>query len=328
MTNDDGSARYPGGYADYIVNHQRRPGIGTLAGWRGADGSQHGVGDPNPDQLQRYIDNGCFWQDELPPEARYFKHGNRDYLEYAARMGFIGAAKPIVIQLYSEVMQKFRLAARGHGAVTPPPEYRERIEHYFDPLPFWYPPFEGAALASGDFPLHALTQRPMIMYHAWDSQNAWQRQILGSNRLYLHPQTAARLGIVDDGWVWVTSHHGRIKCQVRLMAGVNPDTVWTWNAIGKRAGAWNLDPDAGEARKGFLLNHLIAETLPGGDHSNSDPVTGQAAWFDLRVRIEPAEANTPAHSEPQFAVLPVPPGLPPAPKRLQRGARFRRRAAS
>ena len=46
-------------------------------------------------------------------------------------------------------------------------------------------------------------------------------------------------------------------------------------------------------KKGFLLNHLIHELLPGkGDGlrwSNSDPVTGQAAWYDLRVNIEKAE---------------------------------------
>ena len=46
------------------------------------------------------------------------------------------------------------------------------------------------------------------------------------------------------------------------MEGVNADTVWTWNAIGKRAGAWGLDTDAPEATRGFLLNHLIAELLP------------------------------------------------------------------
>ncbi|MCK5750335.1 MAG: hypothetical protein KAH44_29225, partial [Oricola sp.] len=44
-----------------------------------------------------------------------------------------------------------------------------------------------------------------------------------------------------------------------------------------------------------LLNHLIHELLPpkgdGMRWSNSDPVTGQAAWFDLRVRIEKAEAE-------------------------------------
>ena len=33
------------------------------------------------------------------------------------------------------------------------------------------------------------------------------------------------------------------------MIGVNPDTVWTWNAIGKRSGAWNLDENAPEVLK-------------------------------------------------------------------------------
>src|SRR5438046_201712 len=45
------------------------------------------------------------------------------------------------------------------------------------------------------------------------------------------------------------------------MDGTNPDTVWTWNAIGKRSGAWSLDSSAPEARKGFLLNHLVGEKL-------------------------------------------------------------------
>ena len=38
--------------------------------------------------------------------------------------------------------------------------------------------------------------------------------------------------------------------------------------------------------------------------SNSDPVTGQAAWFDLRVRIEKAGADEPAEAWPQFDTLP------------------------
>ena len=76
------------------------------------------------------------------------------------------------------------------------------------------------------------------------------------------------------------------------MDALNPNTVWTWNAIGKRKGAWALDPKAPETKKGFLLNHLIHELLPpkgdGLRWSNSDPVTGQAAWYDLRVRVEKA----------------------------------------
>jgi hypothetical protein len=74
----------------------------------------------------------------------------------------------------------------------------------------------------------------------------------------------------------------------RHSEAVEPGTVWTWNAIGKQRGAWGLTPDANEARKGFLLNHLISDRLPG-DTSNSDPVTGQAGWYDVRVRVSPAE---------------------------------------
>ena len=42
FTNDDGSARYRD-YADYMVNHQRRPGVGPLAGFRG-NGTDTGRG--------------------------------------------------------------------------------------------------------------------------------------------------------------------------------------------------------------------------------------------------------------------------------------------
>lgn len=325
FANADGSPRYPGGYADYIVNHERRPGIGSLAGWRGIDGDKTGKGEPNIEQLERYVENGCFWRHELPRDQRYYKHANKGYLETAVRLGFLDKPEPVILQLYSEPLQKFRLAARGHGAVQPPDAMRPRIDAYFDPLPLWYEPFETAALGADvdGFPLHAVTQRPMPMYHSWGSQNAWLRQILTANRLYMNRDTARSLGLADDDWVWVTSHHGRITCQVKLMAGVQADTVWTWNAIGKRAGAWNLAPDAPEATRGFLLNHLIAELLPergGQRYANSDPVTGQAAWYDLRVRIEKAADAETGEAAPQFATLRAPPNLPPRPDILRYGA--------
>ncbi len=308
MTNEDGSPKYPGGYPDYMVNHERAPGIGPLAGWRGENGDQHGKGPVNPNQLDRYIENGCFWQHELEPNQLYFKHANKDYLDYAASVGWIGSADQIVLHVYSEHLQKFRLAARGHGAVVPPEEHRARVETYFDPLPIWYTPFEEAAVDTDSFPLHALTQRPMHMYHSWGSQNAWLRQITTANHLYVHPDTAAKAGVGDGDWIWVTSHHGKVRAQVKTMAGVNPDTVWTWNAIGKRRGAWNLDPDAPEAKRGFLLNHIISELLPerkdGYRYSNSDPVSGQAAWYDLRVRIEKCTAEHTVDTDPMFDPLP------------------------
>ncbi|GAA4855275.1 molybdopterin oxidoreductase family protein [Luteimonas vadosa] len=318
MVHADGSPAYRD-YADYILRHERTPGVGLLAGWRGQDGDQHGRGAPNPGQLQRYIENNGYWREEIPESARYFKMGNRDYLRWAHRFGFVPSEAPIVLQLYAEPLQKFRLAALGHGAHQPPDAHRERVATYFDPLPIWYPPFEQAETAAEAFPLHAVTQRPMFMYHAWGSQNAWLRQIAARNWLYLHPDAGARHGVGDGDWIDVASHHGTMRVQAKFARNVQPDTVWSWNAIGKRKGAWRLAKDAPEGEKGFLLNHLISDRLPRSAYANADPVTGQAAWFDLRVSIRVADVQAEG-SQPQFGTLPT--GDAPAGP-LRYGARMR-----
>jgi anaerobic selenocysteine-containing dehydrogenase len=323
MTNDDGSPKYPGGYTDYLVNHERKPGIGPLAGWRGENGESAGHGAPNTEQLQRYIDNQCFWRHELAPQERYFKFANKEYLQTSEKIGLIDAASPIVMQLYSEPLQRFRLAGEGKGPVPAPEAHRDRLTRYFDPLPIWYPPQEDEVGDAANYPLHAVTQRPMAMYHSWGSQNAWLRQIHGHNPLYLSEDTAREAGLEDGDWAAVTSRHGRITAPIKIMRGVNGRTIWTWNAVGKRSGAWNLDERAEESERGVLLNHLIDELLPergsGYRYASSDPVTGQAAWYDLRVRIGRVPRET-ARSEPRFASLRLP-GLPERPALSRYGAK-------
>ncbi|MEQ8297259.1 MAG: molybdopterin oxidoreductase family protein [Nitratireductor sp.] len=292
-------------YADYIVRHERRPGIGPLAGFRGTQGDRAGRGAINPEQLERYIENGSFFAHPVPAEALYFKHANRAYQDFAVKMGFFDQPQPVIFQLYQENLQKFRLSAQGLREPVAPETHRARILASFDPLPGWYRPLEEAAIDRERYPLHAITQRPAAMYHSWGSMNAWLRQIHTANPLYVPGAVCDAAGLVDGDWAWVISPHGRIKVEVARMEAVNGATVWTWNAIGKRKGAWGLDENAPEAKKGFLLNHLIHELLPpkgdGLRWSNSDPVTGQAAWYDLRVRIEKAEPG--AHSEPQFRAV-------------------------
>ena len=292
LVHEDGRARYPGGYADYIANHERAPGVGLLIGHRGDDGKATGKGAANPSQLDAYAANDCFFASEVPAAGRYYKMGNQDYLDWAQRLGFVagspvpgpGSREELVFHLYSETLQRFRLAAQGHGAVQPPPAERARVARFFDPLPFWYAPFEHVDAEGGVFPLSAITQRPMFMYHAWGSQNRWLRQIAARNVLYLHPQTADAHGVAAGDVVRVESAHAAIEAEVGLHEGVEPGTVWTWNAIGKQKGAWKLSPRAPEFRRGFLLNHLIPERRDDG-YAHADPLTGQAAWFDLRVRL-------------------------------------------
>ena len=303
MVDESGAPMYDD-YADYIINHQRKPGIGPLAGFRGTDGTKSGRGEPNPNQIQAYIDNGGFWMEEIPEDAKFYKHANQAYQDWAVEMGFFDSPQPVTFQLWLEPLAKFQLAAKGHGDIQPPDHLRQRIIDCFDPLPNWYAPFEGDLLADETaYPYHAITQRPAAMYHSWGSQNAWLRQIHTSNPLYVPGPICDQLGLVDDDWVWVSSHHGKIKVQMKRTDAVNAQTMWTWNAIGKRKGAWALSSDAPESTKGFLLNHLIHELLPGSDDglrwSNSDPITGQAAWYDLRVNIEKAQPED-GQSQPDF----------------------------
>ena len=322
MVDEKGNPLYKD-YADYIINHQRKDGIGPLAGFRGKDGKAHGRGVPNPHQLDAYIENGGFWSKAIPENARFFKMANQHYQDFAVKMGFYDTPQPYTFQIYSEILQKFRLAAQGHGDRQPPEHLRPRINTHFTPLPTWYAPFEGAAVDETAYPIHALTQRPMAMYHSWGAQNPWLRQIHSHNPLFIPTALAESLDVKDGDWVWVASHHSKIKVPVAVMAGINPHTVWTWNAIGKRRGSWQLDPNAPEAKKGFLLNHLIHELLPmqgdGLRWANSDPITGQAAWFDLKVSISKADASEPKEIAPDFPILPPPPNLETPKKMLRYG---------
>jgi len=296
FTNDDGSQKYAD-YADYIQNHERKPGIGPLAGFRG-DGTEHGRGAPNPDQIERYKENGSFWMTHIPEEAEFYKPWNNAYQDWAVELGLFDAPSPYLFTLWCEPLRRFQLAAEGKHRLSPPEHLKARYSETMDPLPVWYP----TSAPDEDFTVNALTQRPMAMYHSWGSQNAWLRQIHGRNPLYVPTKIWEANAFEDGDWARVSSPHGEITVPVAHMAALNENTVWTWNAIGKRKGAWALSEDAPESTKGFLLNHIIHELMPpkgdGLRWANSDPITGQAAWFDLKVKIvkcTEAHECSPAH---------------------------------
>ena len=307
---EDGARLYAD-YADYMVRHERRPGIGPLMGWRG-DGTETGRGAPNPAQLDAYIEAGGFAVAPVPEAAAFMKPWNAAYQDWAVGMGLYDRPLPYLLNLWCEPVQRFRLAAEGVGEQQPPEHLRARMRAAFDPLPFWSDPSEGS---DDGYDLHALTQRPAAMYHSWGGQNAWLRQVHGRNPMYLPTAVWERDGFAEGDWARVTSPHGAIVVPVAHMAALNPRTIWTWNAVGKRSGAWGLKEGAPEAREGFLLNHLIHELLPpradGMRWSNSDPITGQAAWFDLRVRVEKVAAPAGLASRPDTGRQASPVGTGP-----------------
>lgn len=305
MVKEDGSPKYKD-YADYIQTHIRRPGVGPLIGYRGAEGDKEGRGEANPNQIAAYIANGGFYQAHVPEAGLFYKPWNMEYQTWAVETSFYESPQPYLFAIWSEPLRKFQLAAEGHGPIQPPDHLRARLKQAMDPLPLWYPAFGDLEAAGWGYPIHALTQRPMDMYHSWGSQNAWLRQIRGKNFLYLPTRLWEAHGFAAGDYARVTSPSGAITAPVAHMAALNENTIWTWNAIGKRKAAWALDEGAPEANEGFLLNHLISELLPeksdGLRYSNSDPVTGQAAWFDLRVRIE--NVGPKPHAAPDLPPIP------------------------
>ena len=195
---EDGSAKFRD-YPDFVVNFEPIPGsgIGFLAGWRGKGGEKFMKGEPNPNQWKMYEENNCVFHYELPRSYQYMRNWNEGYLEWAQNHNLTRYAEPINIHIYSEVLQKFRLAAqdKNPGGRVPPQRLRKRIETHFDPLPFYSEPLETQLTDKHKYPLNALTQRPMAMYHSWDSQNAWLRQIHNYNYMYVNAKTAETAGI-------------------------------------------------------------------------------------------------------------------------------------
>ncbi|PSR33470.1 MAG: formate dehydrogenase [Sulfobacillus benefaciens] len=285
-------------YFDYLQYWETEPGsgVGILAGRRGLSGDSDFVGKPNGRQLEAYASNKAFWFYELPHDIKYYRMANQQYLEWATEAKFIPSAEPIVLHFYSEVLQTFKLAGQGLWPGKKPiqQDLRDRLIKYFDPLPIWYVPFEDQIAEASEFPLRILTQRPMTHYHSWGSQNAWLRQLLNENPLFMNPRMAAQLGLHDGQWVWIESRIGKMTATLRFSDAVEPGTVWTWNAIAKGPGSWGLDPSAPEATRAMLINHIVPDTIPLTSEDtwyNNDPVTGQAGWYDTRVRVYPSEIH-------------------------------------
>ena len=292
FTNENNAPKFKD-YSDFIVNFEAAPGIGFLSGWRGENGNSFLRGAPNPRQWEMYERNESFCRTPLPEGARFMRFANREYIRFAKNAGWLAAdddESAMQIELYSETLRRFQLAGEGFGARVPPDEARRRrLRENFDPLPFWRATMGDETEAR---PLCAVTQRPMFMYHSWDSQNAWLRQIADRNPVFLHRTLAESLGIREGDAVWIESRMGRTAARAKLADGMRADSVWTWNAIAKSPGAWGLTPDSREATDSFLMNRLISEWDAAGAFPHADPITGQAAWYDLRVsvrKMSPAE---------------------------------------
>ena len=184
----DGEPRYPGGYPDYLVHHQRKPGIGPLAGWRGAEGRR-----ARPRRAQRPTSS--------TPTSRTAASGSsscrpRRAISSPSTAPISPAARELGLRRHRDAdhaaplcRDPAALPAGRRGARRGPAAGRATASASAATSTRCRSGTSRSSRRrspSGDYPLHAITQRPMPMYHSWGSQNAWLRQILARNFLYMN----------------------------------------------------------------------------------------------------------------------------------------------
>jgi len=130
--------------------------------------------------------------------------------------GFLRGLIPSSTALFRDVAEVPAGGAR-HARWCRRSSTESGIETYFDPI-LLVPALRRQMVMPKSFP-HAITQRPMAMYHSWGSQNSWLRQIIGRNCSNMHHALGARLALADQDWVDVTSHHGIITAQGEVVEG-------------------------------------------------------------------------------------------------------------
>jgi hypothetical protein len=251
----------------------------------------------------------------MPRSYQYMRNWNKGYLHWARAHAMTRWAEPITLHIYSEVLQRFRAAAQGKWPGRKPPERLAQARRdLLRPAALLLRAAGGQLIDKTRFPLNALTQRPMAMYHSWDSQNAWLRQIHSHNYLFVNPKMAIGQGINDGDWIWVESHLGRVKCMCRYSEAVEPGTVWTWNAIGKASGAWawrrmrTSQPRASCSTTSSVRNCRPTATAATCPTPTRSPARRPGS---MRVRISRVEDQAGQVTEPQFAPMKLLPGQTP-----------------
>ena len=96
-----------------------------------------------PGAARSYIDNGCHWRHEFPTTSAS-KFANQSISKFAVGHGFLATSDQMSAALFRTVAEiPSRRAGTAIQFSRRRPD-RARVEQAFDPLPFWYAPFEGA----------------------------------------------------------------------------------------------------------------------------------------------------------------------------------------
>ena len=310
FTTEEGARKFKD-YPDFVVNFQIQPGTGFLMGWRGKDGTQHLKGEPNPEamgdvrgqqlrvpvslagehavhaQLESRVSRLRKAQ-RLASERR--SDSARDLFGHSAKFSSGGAGQDDRTAATGFAARSNRNSFRSAAVLVSAAGRRSQLAQRVSAE-------RNHAATDGDVSLVGFTER----LAASDSQPQL------SARAFADSRDRRRRAMADGAG----SKASGVACDACCASAMQ------WSPALSGPGMRSARPTVhGNCRRtpmsrarAFLLNHLISDELPhpAGDPnhriSNSDPITGQAGWYDVRVRLRPADADETAETFPQVAAI-------------------------
>ncbi|WP_027183627.1 molybdopterin-containing oxidoreductase family protein [Desulfovibrio inopinatus] len=141
-----------------------------------------------------------------------------------------------------------------------------------DPLPVYASPSEPSADR-----FRMVIGRSAVYTHSSTQDNPVLHQFISTNTLWMHPESAKRLGLNDGEMVVVSSPVGKAELSLTVTPAIRPDTVYTLTGFGALSAGLSLVHDNGAS-----LSELV--------ESQYDTISGNAAMHTTFVSVTRKEA--------------------------------------
>ena len=162
--------------------------------------------------------------------GEFFWENEREFLDEILKPMDIDFDEFREIQTLSGDKEYYHYKAKGFTTPSGKVElYSDRLREWgFDPLPVYYEPpetpYSDPQLAK-DYPLILTSWKSEYYRHSGQRQVKALREYHPEPIVYIHPETAARLGISEGDWVWVATKRGRIKQKTVFSEEIDPRVV-------------------------------------------------------------------------------------------------------
>ncbi len=210
----------------------------------------------------------------------------RDVLDAQLKAGGIGMTfEQLTKKGFVKLPFKYRKYEEG-GFKTPTKKielYSTRLEQLgYAPLPYYEEPPESPVSTpeiAKDYPL-VLTTGGRISFF-FNSEHRQIEKLRKASRYpvaEIHPETAARYGIVHGDWMWIETRRGRMRQKAKLTTGIDPRVIhaqhgwWFPEEPGPDHGVWKSNvnlltdnqPPYDPAMGTYQLRGLLCRVAPAG----------------------------------------------------------------